>query len=232
MLPLILLGAVVSPGQTADPMVGPPLTLPPPRLPVPADRSPLTGFPPGEQDDSSGQSSSGREQSFTAYFPRDDKAAAQPEQKTERKKEPKRRSLPSPWDSPPFPGSEYQGYPLIGVPPDNARWPLMQWIQGSGPGSLLDTERIRVYGWLNGSGNWTNAKNSNIPTSYWIVPNSFQLDQAILRVDRNLDSVQTDHIDWGFRSTILYGIDYRYMTAGGWFSEQLLKHNFLYGADM
>ena len=23
---------------------------------------------------------------------------------------------PSPWDSPPFPGSEYQGYPLIGTP--------------------------------------------------------------------------------------------------------------------
>jgi len=30
--------------------------------------------------------------------------------------EPPRRALPSPWDSPPFPTSEYQGYPLIGVP--------------------------------------------------------------------------------------------------------------------
>ena len=29
--------------------------------------------------------------------------------------EPPRRAMPSPWDSPPFPGSEYQGYPLIGV---------------------------------------------------------------------------------------------------------------------
>ena len=29
----------------------------------------------------------------------------------------------------------------------------------------------------------------------------------------------------------IYGIDYRYMTAGGWFSDQLLKHNFLYGWD-
>src|SRR5262245_15880943 len=27
-----------------------------------------------------------------------------------------RRALPSPWDAPPFPTSEYQGYPLIGVP--------------------------------------------------------------------------------------------------------------------
>ena len=43
--------------------------------------------------------------------------------------------------------------------------------------------------------------------------------------------MQTDHVDWGFRSTALYGIDYRYMTAGGWFSDQLLKHNALYGWD-
>jgi len=29
----------------------------------------------------------------------------------------------------------------------------------------------------------------------------------------------------------VYGIDYRYTTAGGWFSYQLLKHNSLYGYD-
>jgi hypothetical protein len=57
------------------------------------------------------------------------------------------------------------------------------------------------------------------------------LDQAILRLEREVDSVQTDHIDVGFRSTALYGIDYRYMTAGGWFSDQLLKRNRLYGFD-
>jgi hypothetical protein len=45
--------------------------------------------------------------------------------------------------------------------------------------------------------------------------------------------VQTDHVDWGFRSTLLWGIDYRYMTAGGWqpADNQLLKKNKLYGAD-
>ena len=74
-------------------------------------------------------------------------------------------------------------------------------------------------------GNWSTAKNSNTPDSYWIVPNRFELDQFVFRVERQVDSVQTDHIDWGFRSTALYGIDYRYMTAGGWFSDQLLKHN-------
>ena len=70
-----------------------------------------------------------------------------------------------------------------------------------------------------------------MPASYWIVPNSVQMDQTVLRVERQVDTVQTDHVDWGFRSTLLYGTDYRYMTAGGWFSDQLLNHNLLYGWD-
>ncbi len=35
-----------------------------------------------------------------------------------------RRAPPSPWDSPPFPTSEYQGYPLIGVPPSPTEDPM------------------------------------------------------------------------------------------------------------
>jgi hypothetical protein len=38
-------------------------------------------------------------------------------------------------------------------------------------------------------------------------------------------------MDWGFRFTNLYGIDYRYTTAKGYLSEQLLNHNNLYGYD-
>jgi hypothetical protein len=145
--------------------------------------------------------------------------------------EPKRRSLPSPWDSPPFPGTEYQGYPLIGVPINTTRYPLMKFLQGTWPGDLLDSQRIQVYGWVNASYNWTNAHNSNTPTSYWIAPNRLELDQLLLRFERQADTVQTDHMDWGFRFSNLYGIDYRYMTAGGWLSYQLLKHNSLYGYD-
>jgi hypothetical protein len=145
--------------------------------------------------------------------------------------EPARRALPSPFDSPPFPGSEYQGYPLIGVPSDNTMWPLMQAMQGTWYSDVLNASRTRVYGWITVEGNWSSSRHSNTPDSYWIRPNNFDVDQAIMRVERNLDSVQTDHIDYGFRSTLLYGIDYRYMTAGGWFSDQLLKHNFLYGWD-
>jgi Putative beta-barrel porin-2, OmpL-like. bbp2 len=144
-----------------------------------------------------------------------------------------RRALPGPFASPPFPSSEYQGYPLIGVPVDTTRWPLMKAMQGTWLGDVLDSERIRTYGWINVSANVSNAKNSNTPDSYWIVPNSVQLDQLVFRMERQVDSVQTDHLDWGFRSTALFGTDYRYMTAGGWWpaSDENLEHNFLYGVD-
>jgi hypothetical protein len=109
----------------------------------------------------------------------------------------------------------------------------MKAMQGTYIGDLLDSQRIRTYGWINASANVSNAKNSNTPDSYWLVPNSVQLDQLVFRMERQVDSVQTDHIDWGFRSTVLFGTDYRYMTAGGWWpaSDQLLEHNFLYGVD-
>jgi hypothetical protein len=144
---------------------------------------------------------------------------------------PDRRAMPSPFDSPPFPGSEYQGYPIIGLPADNTMWPLMKLIQGTPASELLLANRTRVYGWITAEGNWSTSKNSNTPDSYWVRPNKFDVDQALIRFERNLDSVQTDHIDWGFRISADYGIDYRYFTAGGWFSDQLLKHNFLYGYD-
>jgi len=35
----------------------------------------------------------------------------------------------------------------------------------------------------------------------------------------------------GIRLSTIYGIDYRYTTAQGWFSQQLLKRNSLYGVD-
>jgi hypothetical protein len=144
-----------------------------------------------------------------------------------------RRALPSPFDSPPFPGSEYQGYPIIGIPPDASTYPFMKAVYGANTPftDAIKESKIKFDGWVTTSGNWSTARNSNTPTSYWIVPNRFELDQLIFRLHREVDTVQTDHIDWGFRSTTCYGMDYRYTTAGGWFSDQLLKHNLLYGWD-
>src|SRR5215467_11038173 len=146
--------------------------------------------------------------------------------------EPARRALPAPLDSPPFPSSEWQGFPLLGVPYSTTEYPLTKALYTlPGIGNFLKEERIKVYGWINASGNWSSADNSNIPTSYWIFPNEPVLNQAILRFEREADTVQTDHIDWGFRSTWLYGTDYRFMASGGWFSDQLLEHNKKYGFD-
>ncbi len=157
-----------------------------------------------------------------AFFP-DPNAPEEPE--------PKRRALPAPWSSPPFPGSEYQGYPLIGVPESGSTYPIMQGLYNTPWGDWIKDTRIKFAGWATSAGVWGNARNSNTPTAYWIVPNSYQLDQLVFRLERYPDTVQTDHVDWGFRSVVLYGIDYRYTTAGGWFSNQLLRNNNLYGWD-
>lgn len=161
---------------------------------------------------------------FDAWFPPDD----QPDEP-----EKPRRALPSPWSSPPFPGSEYQGYPLIGVPPDPSAGPLMKALYGANTpfSEAVKESRITFNGWVTSAGTWSTAHQSNVPTSYWIVPNSLQLDQVVFKLERQADTVQTDHLDWGFRSIALYGMDYRYTTAGGWGSNQLLKHNLLYGWD-
>jgi Putative beta-barrel porin-2, OmpL-like. bbp2 len=145
--------------------------------------------------------------------------------------EPKRRGLPAPFQSPPFPTAEYQGFPQIGVPPDTTKYPLMKALDCTQCGKFLDDNRFRVYGWVNASANWTTNRVTNTPTSYWVAPNSLQMDQTVIRVERQLDTVQRDHIDWGFKATVDYGIDYRYFTAGGWFSRQLLVNNNLYGWD-
>lgn len=161
--------------------------------------------------------------------------ASDPEDNIPKEKEtneaPPRRALPAPFASPPFPSAEYQGYPLIGVPTDDTVYPLMKAIYKTSCGDEIKNSRIKAYGWVNGSGNFSNCKNSNTPNAYWIVPNRVEFDQFVFRVERQVDSVQTDHMDVGFRSSVLYGIDYRYTTAGGWTSSQLLKNNNLYGWD-
>lgn len=162
----------------------------------------------------------------------DDNKTCDEAEKEEEPTKRSRRAFPAPFPSPPFPSSEYQGYPLIGVPYDDTVYPLMDDIyKNLCCGEAIKASRIKLYGWINGSVNASTCDHANTPDSYWIVPNTGVLDQAVLRLERQVDSVQTDHVDIGFRSTFLYGIDYRYMTSGGWTSAQLLKHNNLYGYD-
>jgi hypothetical protein len=141
--------------------------------------------------------------------------------------EPARRAQPAPLDGI-FPGSEYLG-PTIGVPDTDPVWPLTKALWEEVP--ALEKAKIKVYGWINPGGSASTSTNSNVPESYAIVPNHLEMDQGVLRIERVPDTVQTDHVDWGFRLSGIYGIDYRYTTAQGWYSSQLLKHNSLYGVD-
>lgn len=85
---------------------------------------------------------------------------------------------------------------------------------------------IQIYGWLNFGFNASTSKQGhygNFPDAYDTVPNSIQPDQEVFYIERQPDTVQKDHFDWGFRLASLYGIDYRFTTAKGFFSQQLLS---------
>lgn len=139
--------------------------------------------------------------------------------------EPKRRIPPAPLDSPPFPNADwpYGGAPDIGAPDTNV-YPLMEAISGA-------SSKVKVYGWVEPSANISTSRHTLFPLGYNIFSNTIVLDQAVLYIERLTDTVQTDHVDWGFHLTGFYGVDYRFTTAKGWLSQQLLKFNRQYGFD-
>jgi hypothetical protein len=153
---------------------------------------------------------------------------------------PLRRIPPAPFDSPPFPSGEWQigGTPVIGDPGNVAPWPLMEAIYAGPSGEAWKTSRIQIYGWedfswnVSTSTNTRRGPNANFPLIYDLRPNRFEQNQFVLYIERVPDEFQTDHIDWGFRISGVYGLDYRFMISRGLFSDQLLKHNNYYGLDM
>jgi hypothetical protein len=138
---------------------------------------------------------------------------------------PAKRGLPAPLDSPPFPSSDwiYGGAPDIGAPDGNT-YPLMSALN-------LENNRTKIYGWVATSINFSTSGTNNFPVSYDIFPNKIELNQAVIYLERLPDTVQNDHFDWGYHITAFYGIDYRFTTAKGYFSQQLLKFNRQYGFD-
>jgi hypothetical protein len=138
---------------------------------------------------------------------------------------PARRGLPSPLDSPPFPNADwsYGGSPVIGEPDGNS-YPLMTAINQA-------RSRTKIYGWLDPSVNYSTSSHSNAPEANDVYPNRLELEQAVLYIERLPDSVQTQHFDWGFHLTALYGSDYRFTTGKGYFSHQWLDLHRQYGFD-
>lgn len=145
---------------------------------------------------------------------------------------------PQPENSPPYPFTEWPigGLSPIGSSLPNAvDSPLMKAI-GPGPvGQALEDAHIQIYGWAEAGGNVSTAKTGyggNAPAAYMYTPNILELDQAVLYMERVPDTVQQDHVDWGFRVSGIYGENYRYSTGYGAFSDQLLYHNHFAGSDM
>ncbi len=138
---------------------------------------------------------------------------------------PPRRGLPSPLDSPPFYSSDwsYSDSPTIGEP-DTAPYALSSALH-------LGNRRTKLYGWVQPSVNVSTSPDSNAPEADNFLPNRILFDRFVLIAERLPDTVQRDHVDWGFRFTNLFGTDYRFNVGKGYFLSQLTDHNRLYGYD-
>lgn len=141
------------------------------------------------------------------------------------------RGYPAPFTTPPYPFTVWPmgGTVTIGQP-FPITTPLMMAMYGNKSGDWWKRNNITMYGWANVGMNFStssqaNGRYANAPASYAQIPNSIQLDQLAFYIEKQPDTVQTDHFDWGFRLTHLYGMDYRFTTAKGYFSKQLLTQN-------
>ena len=138
---------------------------------------------------------------------------------------------------PPMPFSDwpYGGTTNIGTSRPNAvDSPFMVAIANTSLGKWLQDAHIQIYGWINGGLNLSTNQvqpAGNSPVGYTYTPNTVQLDQAVLYIERVPDTVQKDHIDWGFRLSALFGENYRYTNSYGILSDQFNGNNQVYGID-
>lgn len=142
--------------------------------------------------------------------------------------EPPYRGDPPVVTNPPWPFIVWPmgGSPWIGYP-NSTQYPLTTALQTGPHGEWWKKANIQVYGWADVGMNLSSSNArpyGNLPAAYAEVPNTIQLDQLTLYIERVPDTIQTDHFDWGFRLTNLYGVDYRFTTAMGYFSQQLLDN--------
>ena len=144
-----------------------------------------------------------------------------------------RRGLPASFDSPPLPVGDWQlGASLsVGDQNNSTVYPLMQALYDGPNGAWWRKSRFMIYGWADVGTNFSSSVTTNAPAAYAVRPRHIELDQFLLRFERKADEAQTDHFDWSFRFDNIYGLDYRYTTMKGVFSNQLLTKNNTYGYD-
>jgi hypothetical protein len=138
------------------------------------------------------------------------------------------RGYPAPVSNPPYPFNVWPigGTVWIGYP-NATSYPLATALQTGPHGDWWKKANIQIYGWVDVGMDISSSHNgpyANAPAAYAQISDSFLLNQATLYFERTPDTLQTDHFDWGFRLTNLYGFDYRFTTAEGYFSQQLLNN--------
>ena len=138
------------------------------------------------------------------------------------------RGYPAPESNPPYPFSVWPMGGTVWIGYNNATsYPLTAALANGPHGDWWKKANIQIYGWANAGFNFSTSsadhgKYADAPAAYNQIPNSLQLDQITLYIERTPDTVQTDHFDWGFRVAGLYGLDYRFTTSQGVLSQQLL----------
>jgi hypothetical protein len=152
------------------------------------------------------------------------------------------------------------GTEIIGSQNLTPDYPLMQALYDGAHGQAWRDSRIKFYGWEDFSANASTSHNTagqvdnvnggpvqlvnqkngtspvngngaNFPEVYDQQPNTLSQNQFVIYAERTPDEFQTDHIDWGFRMSWVYGLDYRYMISRGWDDSQLLKRDAFNGMD-
>jgi Putative beta-barrel porin-2, OmpL-like. bbp2 len=126
------------------------------------------------------------------------------------------------------------------VPPATApaaaanRWLLMNALQGTWYGAILDSQRLQVSGWTEASFTASTDRHTNYPQGFNDRANEFLLQQHWIRFDQPVVASGSTEPSFGFRSDLLVGSDYRYTLPRGLFNGQLTANNGqpnLYGVD-
>ncbi len=122
--------------------------------------------------------------------------------------------------------SEENSPPPVTASAAPERWLLMESLQGTYPGWILDSQRMQISGWTEASFTASSAEHSNLPMGFNYLANQFALQQNWLRVEQSVVTSGTTEPSFGFRSdAILPGTDYRFTVARGLFSSQLTANN-------
>jgi hypothetical protein len=108
------------------------------------------------------------------------------------------------------------------TPPE--RWPLMEALQGTYPGYLLDENRLRLYGWTDMSFTASSDTHDQLPMGFNYKANEFLIQQSWVRFELPVDTSTTTPT-YGFRIDQYVGTDYRFTIARGLFSGQLTANH-------